>query len=187
MDKSDRLILPWTRQSSETLADYRVFKMTKEVYLRPDGSGRHDFYVMLPPDWATIVPVTEDGRVVLIRQFRVGTAEVTIEVPGGVIEKGEDPESAARRELQEETGFLCADIIKTAAVRPNPAISRNTCYHFVATGCTGTGVTHFDETEDVGTFLATWDEIDKMISDGRIDHALILTALFFAKRALARG
>jgi 8-oxo-dGTP pyrophosphatase MutT (NUDIX family) len=173
---------PWPRLSGEVVGRYRIFDIVEERFARPGTDRTHPFLVILARDWANVVPVTPEGKVVLIRQFRPGSREVTIEIPGGVIESAEtDPAAAALRELEEETGYRAEGIAPLLAVRPNPAIQRNTQYSFIAWGCRPTGRTNPDEAEEVAPFEATWDEIDAMIDDGRIDHALILPALLRAR------
>jgi 8-oxo-dGTP pyrophosphatase MutT (NUDIX family) len=174
---------PWTRLATRILGDYRIFQLAQEDYSRPDPGRTHSFYVLFSTDWVNVVPVTPEGRVVLIRQFRPGSMEVTIEVPGGMVEPGDrDPAESARRELEEETGYTADRIVKTGAIRPNPAILRNRCHQYVAFGARPLGRTNLDEGEDCRAFEADWDEVDAMVEDGRIDHALVLNAIAFAKR-----
>ena len=85
-------------------------------------------------DWVTVVPITAAGRVVMIRQYRHGTGEIGLEIPGGVIDPGEEPLAAARRELREETGYGASELASIGQVAPNPALQDNRCYSFVARG-----------------------------------------------------
>lgn len=186
MDK-DCVIRPWTRLSSRVLGDYRIFRLAEEDFDMPAGAGTHSFYVLLSADWVNVVPVTPEGKVVLIRQFRPGTCEVTIEVPGGVVDEGEEPAQAALRELEEETGYRAESVIPTGRVRPNPAILRNFCHMFIALGARPVGRTRMDDAEIVETFEASWDEVEEMVRSGRVDHSLVLNTLTFAQRALRGG
>lgn len=175
---------PWERLEHELVGDFRIFQLAKESFIKPDGST-HSFYVLYSSDWVNIVPITPEGRVVLIKQFRPGSMEVTIEVPGGMVDQTDnDPCQAAKRELMEETGYEAETIIKTATIRPNPAILRNRCHQFIALNARPTGQTHFDSGEYVVTFEADWNDVEKMMQDGRIDHALVLNALNSAKSFL---
>lgn len=172
----------WTRRSRKTLGNFRIFDLVEEEYVAEEVGRSHSFYVLLSTDWVNVVPVTPEGRIVLIRQFRAGTGEVTIEVPGGMVDPGEDdPADAALRELEEETGYTAENIVKTATVRPNPAILRNRCHMYLASGVRPLGRVNQDAGEDVHAFEATWEEVDAMVRDGRIDHSLVLNTLLFAR------
>jgi 8-oxo-dGTP pyrophosphatase MutT (NUDIX family) len=180
-------VQPWRRVNEKVVADYRIFRMADETYARPDGAGEFPFYVILSVDWVNVVPVTPEGKVVLIRQWRAGSDEVAIEVPGGMVDPGEDPQHSAARELEEETGYRCDTVVRTGKLRPNPAIQRNFLHTFVAIGARPDGHLHLEEREDISSFEATWDEVDAMIRSGAIDHALVINALLFARRVLAEG
>lgn len=178
-------VRPWRRVDEKVVANYRIFGIADETYARPDGAGQFGFYVILSPDWVNVVPVTPEGKVVLIRQWRAGSDHVEIEVPGGLVDPGEDPQDSAGRELKEETGYRCEKVVRTGRLRPNPALQRNYLHTFVALGARPDGAPHLEEREDIESFEATWDEVDSLIRSGAIDHALVLNALEFARRAIA--
>jgi len=172
----------WECTGHRVVSHHRIFDVITESYVhRPDGK-EHTFVVLDSADWVNVVPVTDEGRVVLVRQFRPGTREVTIEVPGGMVEPTEtDPARAAARELEEETGYVAERIEKMRSIRPNPAFIRNWHHMFMAFGARPVGRMRRDEGEDVVPFEASWEEVDKMVRDGLITHALCLTALMFAR------
>ncbi len=175
-------IHPWPRRSSTVRGRYRIFDVAEEEFDRPDGAASHSFFVIEAADWVNVVPITPDDRVVLVRQFRVGTGEVSIEVPGGMVDPGEaDPSAAALRELEEETGYVAESIAHSASIAPNPAILRNHLHMYVARGVRPIGAAHPDADELVEAFEATWDEIDAMVRAGQVTHALTLTALLYAR------
>ena len=126
--------LAWKRESSEQLADCRVFTVRRDLSADPRSGRTHDFYVIEAPDWINIIPLTEDGRVVLIEQYRHGTREVSLEIPGGMVDAGESPRDAAARELSEETGYEAGEVLLLGKTRPNPAIQDNWIHTFVARG-----------------------------------------------------
>ena len=179
----------WSRLKRHKIGDFRIFSLYNELYQMPDGRT-HDFYVMECGDWVNIVPVTGDGKVLLIKQFRAGSEEITFEIPGGMVEPGEDPEDAARRELKEETGYEATNMELIGVVEPNPAFIRNHCHMFLATGVTPAGSQNLDPGELIEYETATWEEIDSYIKNGLITHGLVLNALCFARykdmRNLAR-
>ena len=93
------MVHEWPRLESEELSDYRVFRVRRDRRRSPRTGESHDFYVLEMPEWINILAVTPEGGVVLIHQYRHGTARVSLEIPGGVIDPGDaSPAEAARRE-----------------------------------------------------------------------------------------
>jgi len=138
-------------------------------------------------DWVNIVPVTPQGNIVLIRQFRHGTASVVWEIPGGMVDaEDETPAHAAHRELLEETGYSAEQVDFLGAVHPNPAIQNNRCHSFVAHHARPTGTQHLDGSEDIAVQEVPWPGVQEMIRSGEITHALVISALFWYARHLAR-
>lgn len=143
-------------------------------------SGREkDFYLFDFPDWVNVVAVTPDNRLVMIRQFRYGSRRSEIEIPGGMIDPGEDPVTAACRELQEETGYVGTDPVIIGKVCPNPAIQRNFCYTVLVRGACKTASPKLDDMEDIECFLHSYEEVEALIKEGTINHGLVLNALMF--------
>ena len=127
------MVDPWINLDSETLGDYSVFRLRRDRNRSADGSKTSHFYVLEAPAWINVVPVTRDGQVVMIRQYRHGTREITLEIPGGMTDPGDtSPAAAARRELREETGYDCEELVELGALAPNPAIQDNRIYTFLA-------------------------------------------------------
>ena len=106
---------------------------------------------------------------VLIRQYRHGIREITLEIPGGMVEAGDSPEEAARRELREETGYAESQMILLGSVHPNPAFLNNKCYTYVAQEVSLTGKQEQDAKEDIEVILRPLDLIPRLIREGR-DH-----------------
>ena len=169
----------WKRKSSKEVADCRVFKVREDFCERESDNKSASFFVVESPDWANIIALTKDGEVVMIEQFRHGIEEVILEIPGGMIDDGEDVETAARRELLEETGFSSDKFILLGKSHPNPAIQNNTIYHFLALDCEKTDDTAFDEHESVSTKLVAFDEVEKLIERGNITHSLVIAAFHY--------
>lgn len=168
----------WKRETSEELADCRVFKIRKDFCRRSSDDLRHSFFVIENPDWVNVIALTKTGEIVFIEQFRHGTEEIILEIPGGMIDENEKPEAAARRELLEETGYSSNEFIYLGKSHPNPAIQNNRIYHFAALNCEKIQETAFDEHESVVTKLISKTEVPLLITDEKITHSLVLAAFY---------
>ena len=168
----------WTRKQSKSVADCRVFKVREDFCERDSDDKTASFYVIENPDWVNVIALTKDERVVLIEQFRHGSEEIILEIPGGMLDENEDKETAAKRELLEETGYSSDEIIYLGKSRPNPAIQNNWIYHYAALNCEKTDETAFDEHESVITKLVSLGEIPALIEQEKITHSLVLTAFY---------
>jgi 8-oxo-dGTP pyrophosphatase MutT (NUDIX family) len=177
----------WKRLGERRLLQTRVFDVKQMTLEHPGRTEPVDFYAISSGDWVNVVPLTPGGQVLLIRQYRAGTHEICLEIPGGMVDPGERPEQAAARELAEETGFVAARLEPLGMVKPNPAIQDNRCFTFLALGCEQRTGTDFDPDEHIETELAPLAGIPAMIADGRIDHALVVAAFyhFFVARSSA--
>jgi 8-oxo-dGTP pyrophosphatase MutT (NUDIX family) len=169
----------WTRRSSELVADCRVFTVRRDACVRERDDREASFYVIESPDWVNIIPVTADGRVVMIEQFRHGIGETILEIPGGMIDGGETPGEAAARELLEETGYAAGELLELGHTEPNPAIQNNRVHHFLATGCTIAKATAFDEHESIVTKLMPVADVERLFATGGITHSLVSSAFYF--------
>lgn len=173
---SDDSNLLWRRERSERVADCRVFKVRRDYSADPRDGRAHDFYVIEAPDWINVIPLTGDGRVVLIEQYRHGTGEVSLEVPGGMVDEGESPRDAAERELLEETGYEASGVSFIGKTRPNPAIQNNWIHTFVARGVRYKGEPSNAGTERTVVRLVELERIPALIEEGKITHALVVVA-----------
>lgn len=133
--------------------------------------------VLETPDWVNVVAYTEDRRLVVVRQFRFGPARVTTEIPGGVIDPGESPEDAARRELREETGYEAPRWRSLGVVEPNPAFHDNLCFHWLAEGAVRVGDLSPDPGEDIAVATLDAAEVREEVRSGRMRHSLVISAL----------
>ncbi len=176
---------PWEILESTVLHETSVFTLEREVCRHPRTGVVHPFYVIDVDDWVNILPLTPDGDVVLLRQWRQGLKDFCIEIPGGMADPGEKPEDAATRELMEETGFGYARLLRLGSVTTNPAIQNNRCWLFVAVGARSEAEATPEETEDIEVFTVPLAEALRMVDDGRIDHTMVLNT--FYKLRLAYG
>ncbi len=170
---------PWELIETEDLQDCRVFRVTRSLARSPHTGREHSFYRIDADDWVNIVPLTAAGEIVMIRQFRHGSREVTLEIPGGIVDPGETPLAAALRELREETGYAAETAEPTGMVNPNPALFGNRVYSFVAHEVRRVGEIANDGTEETAVELVSRAELQRLLVEGRITHALVVAALFW--------
>jgi 8-oxo-dGTP pyrophosphatase MutT (NUDIX family) len=128
-----------------------------------------------------IIPVTPEGEVVMIRQYRHGTREVTLEIPGGMVDPGETPAEAAERELLEETGYRVDEVVAIGATSPNPAIFGNRVYSYLGHGARRVAEISNDGTEETLVELVSEAQLPEVLRTGGVDHALVLAAFLFRK------
>lgn len=179
------MVKPWERLSSELDRSYRIFDLRRERYLSPRTGQPFDAFVIESGDWVNVVALTPEQQVVMVRQFRFGGDKVMLEIPGGIVDPGESPLAAAKRELQEETGYGAERWTPLGSIAPNPAIHRNRLYSFLAEDCQLVGAQVQDEGEDIGVELVLHAEVRRMLAAGEIDHALVAVA--FQKLELLRA
>ena len=182
--------LAWRRESSEYVADCRVFKVRRDVSADPRDGRAHDFYVIEAPDWINVVPLTPRGEVVLIEQYRHGTEEVSLEIPGGMVDAGETPREAAARELLEETGYAASELVFLGRTRPNPAIQNNWIHTYLARGAECRQEPACDGTEQTVVRLVPLERIPSLVAEGKITHSLVVVGfhwLSLAERGIVRG
>ncbi len=168
----------WIRQQSRELLQTRVFDVRATEFRHPSREEGKEFLVIDAPDWAVVAPVTSQGELVLVRQFRFGVQKMSLELPGGVIEHGEEPTAGAVREMVEETGYRGAKAEVLGWVHPNPAIQSNRAHLIVVPDAQLVGSTAWDPDEELSLTLAPIDEVMEMGRSGKITHALMLNMLF---------
>lgn len=161
----------------ETVGRHRVFDVLHQDVTDADGRPRRDVFTFQCPDWCNVLALTPKREVVFIWQYRFGTDQLELEIPGGVLERGEDPIDAARRELREETGYEAARIEVLGSVAPNPALQGNFCHFFVAHEAEKTAETSFDEHEEIEVALVPIAEVAGLIDTGIVRHSLAIAAL----------
>jgi len=166
------------------VADHGVFEVQRLVY--NETPLPRDIFVFSCPDWCNVIAETPDGELVFIWQYRFGTDEMSLEIPGGVIDPGEEPIAAARRELLEETGYEAESFELVSVVAPNPALQDNRCFTYLARGARKTGATSFDDLEDLETVLIPKNELAGLIDDREIAHSLVVVAIELYLRKYAR-
>jgi ADP-ribose pyrophosphatase len=166
----------WKKLRAESLGHYKIFELKREQYLSPRTGHTLDATIVDAPDWVNIVAITTEGAYVLIRQFRFGTEQMTLEIAGGMIDPGEVPLAAAERELREETGYAAKRWSAIGRFAPNPAFQRNYLHTFLAEGCEPAGDLAQDPGEDIEVVVSSESEVRAWLASGEIDHALVVIA-----------
>jgi len=146
----------------------------------PDGRIANEYYVLEYPNWANAVAITDDGKMIMVRQYRHSGDIISLEIPGGVIEENEEPVKAIERELLEETGYAFDKFELVSTVYPNPATSNNVCYCYLATGGKKIQDQQLDDNEDISVELFSIEAIKEMLLKNEISQALHTTGLFYA-------
>jgi 8-oxo-dGTP pyrophosphatase MutT (NUDIX family) len=173
----------WITRSEKILVTSPVLDILQRDCVSSEDGREHRFYLLTSKDWCNIVPVTREGKVVMVRQFRVGISGHTLEFPGGVADgEGEDARAAALRELAEETGYAPLPDARVQDLGwsfPNPAILNNRSHCFAVGPVARQGAQELDAGEMIEVVELSFAEIPERIARGEIRHALTLNTLFF--------
>jgi len=167
----------WEALSHTTLAKTRIFDLRSTRFRHPTRRTEREFIVIDPPDWVNVIALTAGEQIVLVRQFRFGTNAFSLEIPGGVIEAGEEPLIAGVRELREETGYTGAPARQLGTVYPNPAIQSNRCHFVFVEQAVLTMPLAWDDDEEIQVTTLPVEEVFTLARTGGITHGLVLNAL----------
>jgi ADP-ribose pyrophosphatase len=173
------MLKPWPRRKTEKIFRSRIFELRRDLVRSPRLDVEQEVLVLEAGVWVNIIPLTDDGQVVMVRQFRHGTRSVTLEIPGGLVDPGDaSPQAAALRELREETGYEAARVRQIGTVEPNPAIFDNVCHTFLAEGVRPATDQSLDHGEDIEVELWPLSAMPGLIASGQIRHALVVAAFY---------
>lgn len=167
----------WKLTCRRGLADYGPFRVREDTLVSPRTGEAGTYQVLEVPDWANVIALVDDGRAIMVRQYRFGSESFTLEIPGGVLEPGESALEGIVRELREETGYVAEEVVELGFVQPNPAIQNNRCTTFLATGCRKIASQNLDPGEDITVELHALDELYAMVRRGELTHSLVVAAL----------
>ena len=172
-------ILKWQKLASKYLVKERWATLRIDTCKLPNGAVKDDYYVLEYPNWVNAVALTKENQLILVRQYRFAAEIISLEVPGGVIDDGEDPETAIVRELIEETGYTFESCEQIAVLYPNPATSTNKTFTYLLKGGVKTHEQHLDEHEILNVELYSIDEVKQLLKDNKIEQSLHAAALFY--------
>ncbi len=175
---------PWMIVKSEYLIQRPWLTARKDVVRLPSGVENPEYWILEYPTWINVIAITTDGRMILERQYRHGLGSTEWEIPAGVVEPGEEPELAARRELLEETGFGGGQWTELGAYSPNASACTNLSHCFLAEGVEQIDGQHLEPTEDITIHLVLLDEVRRILERDGFKQALMVAPLwkFFATR-----
>ena len=172
--------MKWKVLASEYLYKEEWLTLRKEKCELPNGKIVPSYYILEYPTWVNAFAVTEDNKVIMVRQYRHALGLEGIEVPGGVAEAGETPEQACRRELLEETGYAFEEFHYLGKISANPATTTNYTHMFLATGGKKVAEQQLDETEEVEVLFHSMEEVKSLIINNQITQSLHVNCMMYA-------
>ncbi len=175
----------WQKGKRKLRGNYRIFKVYEQKLFHPRTKQKYSAFLIDSQTWVNIVPLTPDQKVIMVKQYRFGSDTISLEVPGGLVEPGEDPAAAAKRELLEETGYE-GKIIKIGEASPNPALHPFKCHMFLALDVKERGAQTLDPNEIIDLQSIPLADIPELIRTGKINHSLVMNAFYYTRLYFAQ-
>ena len=172
--------LNWKKISSEYLFDDLWFRVRKDVCETPDGKIVDPYYVYEFPTWVAALPLREDGKIIMVRQYRHALGETCIELPGGCVDDNDkDYQDAIARELLEETGHSFSSFEYLGKISPNPSTNNNLMHMFLAKGGKKVAEQKLDDNEEIEVLYLSAEELKQLMKDNKIVQAMHVSCIVY--------
>lgn len=176
--------MKWKTLSSEYLSRHPYFTARKDKCETPDGKIVEEYFVVELPTTCCAVALTEEGEVLMVKQYRHPIEEVILEIPGGFIDENETPEKAIKRELKEETGYEFSSVKKVGKIAANPGVLNNFTYLFLAQGGMKTSEQTLDTNEEIEIEKISLQQLKALFLENKMIQSLHNNCIFYALREL---
>lgn len=186
-DEKLNMNLSWKILDETTVIKDSWIDMRASTCQLPGGMVIAPFYVNHLPDFAVVVAVTTEHRVIMVRQYRHGVEKVLLELPAGCIEAGEDPKDGAARELLEETGYKAGSLEFLFKIAPNASNCTNYAQCYLARNVFPAAPQNLDETEALEVVELEGEEVKRLLREGGVEQAVHVAALYRAAELGALG
>lgn len=177
---------PWRVRSSRVVLDEPWYRVRVETVELPDGTVVDDYFVAERSDFALVAAITPEQELVLVRQWKQGIRAITLELPGGIVDAGEDAAAAAARELREETGYACDELRLLGAGPLDPSKETNRVHLFAGSGARRVAEQELEPTEQIETVLVPLGELRGLIAAGELDAPTSIAGIYLALDAFGR-